>query len=256
MRSPPFSLHGRGPLVLKSLAAVVVVGAAVAAFRSLPGMLARVPLFDVATVRVEGARLVDDREILERAGVPDSASVWDDPSAWEAAVAAHPVVRRVRVRRRLPSTLVLEIEEREPVAFVATPVLEPVDIEGRILPVDPSRVHLDLPVVRLRPAEGAEDGVLPPHRLRRQVEAVAALRQDPAFHGRLSELREEADGSFTAFWGSSPSLRVKMRLPVDPARIDAGLSVLGIELENDSTATPRFIDVRWDDQVVVGLGTG
>lgn len=243
------------PWVLRTLAGLALVALVVAGVRGAPELLSRVPVFDVATVRVEGSRLIDDREILVRAAIPDSASVWDDPAAWEAAVAAHPVVRRVRVRRRLPSTLVVEIEEREPVAFVATPVLEPVDIEGRILPVDPSRVSLDLPVVRLRPDAAGEGGVLPPHRLRPQVEAVARLRENPVFHDRLSELREEIDGSVTAFWGSSPGLRVKLRLPVDPVRIEEGLDVLADDLSRSDAETPLYLDLRWDEQVVVGHGT-
>lgn len=237
----------RAALAVGALALVVV------AVRLAPGALTRIALFDVATVRVDGAQLVSDLEILEWAAIPDTASVWDDRSLWEAAVAAHPVVRDVRIRRDLPSTLIIEVEEREPVAFVATPLLEPVDLEGHILPVDPSRVRLDLPVVRLL-AKAGDDALPPPHRLRPPVEAVARLRQNPAFHVRLSELREEPDGSATALWGSSPGLEVRLRLPVDPIRIEEGLEILEEELSIDTLATPIYLDLRWDDQVVVGRG--
>lgn len=243
------------PRLMKGGAAVAAIAAVVLVLRAVPGALAGIALFEVAEVRVEGADMVPDREILEWAAIPDSANVWDDPEAWEAAVAAHPVVRGVRIRRDLPSTLVVEIEEREPVAFVATPVLEPVDLEGNILPVDPSRVRLDLPVVRILDRTGG-DSLPSPHRLRPPVEAVARLRENPAFHVRLSELREEPDGSVTALWGSSPSLEVKLRLPVDPARIEEGLEILEYELSSDTTATPRYLDLRWEDGVTVGRGAG
>lgn len=241
------------PRMLRGGAALAAVALFVVAVRAIPGLLAAVPIFEVAEVRVEGADMVPDREILEWAAIPDSANVWDDPAGWEAAVAGHPVVRSVRIRRDLPSTLVVEVEEREPVAFVATPVLEPVDLEGNILPVDPSRVRLDLPVVRILDKVGA-DSTPPPHRLRPPVEAVALLRENPAFHVRLSELREEPDGSVTALWGSSPSLEVKLRLPVDPVRIEEGLEILEHELSSDTTATPRYLDLRWADGVTVGRG--
>lgn len=243
------------PRLLKGGAALAVVILLVLAIRAVPGTLARIPLFEVAEVRVEGAAMVPDREILEWAAIPDSANVWDDPAGWETAVAAHPVVRTVRIRRDLPATLVVEVVEREPVAFVATPVLVPVDLDGNILPVDPSRVRLDLPVVRILDKVGG-DSIPSPHRLRPPVEAVARLRENPAFHVRLSELREEADGSVTALWGSSPSLEVKLRLPVDPARIEEGLEILEHELSSDTTATPRYLDLRWADGVTVGRGAG
>lgn len=246
-------LSGRTLRLLKGGAALTVIAALVLTIRALPQMLAKVPLFEVATVRVEGAEMVPDREILEWAAIPDTATVWDDPTEWEVAVSGHPVVRAVRIRRDLPSTLVVEVEERIPVAFVATPILEPVDLEGRILPIDPSRVRLDLPIVRLQPSEGS-DGPPLAHRLRPQVEAVVRLRENPAFHGRLSELREEADGTATALWGSSPGLEVKLRLPIDPVRLEDGLAILERELSEDATATPLYLDLRWEDQVYVGRG--
>jgi cell division protein FtsQ len=231
------------------VAATLALGMGV---RATPDLLARVPLFDVATIRVVGAELLDDHQVLESAQIPDTANIWDDPAPWIAAVEAHPVVRSVRVRRRLPATLVLEIVEREAVAFLATPVLEPVDAEGRFLPVDPIRVRLDLPIVRLRALAGDTGSVRAPHRVRPQVEAVARLRENPAFLGRLSELREEDDGTVTAFWGSSPGLEIMMRLPVDLALVETGLAVLEQALAQDSTHTPRYIDLRWAEQVVVG----
>lgn len=244
------SNHRRGLLSLgAALAAAVALGAGV---RAAPGLLARVPIFDVATIRVVGAELLEDQEVLESAQIPDTANIWHDDAPWVAALEAHPVIRRVQVRRRLPSTLVLEIEEREAVAFLATPVLEPVDADGRLLPVDPIRVRLDLPVVRLRTLAGDTAAFPTAHRVRRQVEAVQRLRDNPAFLGRLSELREEPDGSVTAFWGSSPGLEFMLRLPVDPERIETGLSVLERELARDSSQTPRYIDLRWAEQVVVG----
>jgi cell division protein FtsQ len=239
-------------LVTATAAVLVFVGIRVV--HAAPGLLARVPIFDVSTVRVEGTSLVDDREILARAAIPDTANVWHDATGWETAVAAHPMVRRVRVRTDWPSTLVVEVEERVPVAYVATPVLELVDEDGRLLPLDPTRVALDLPVVRLGEGGWSADAP-PPHRLGALVEAVVRLRENPHFHGRLSELREEDDGTVTALWGSSPGLEIRMRLPVDPARVDEGLDVLTMALADDSTSTPRYLDLRWAEQVVLGYGS-
>src|SRR5690606_42000544 len=58
-----------------------------------------------------------------------------------------PLVAAVRVERDLPSTVVLHVTEAEPVAFVRTPELRPVDASGRLLPIDPAERSLDLPVL-------------------------------------------------------------------------------------------------------------
>lgn len=245
-------MRRRTRLALQGLGVGVLAVVMTWGLRSAPDLLARVSLFDVATIRVEGSELLEDREVLEAAGIPDTANVWDDPQVWVDALTSHPVILSAKVKRTLPATLVLEIEERRAVAFLATPVLEPVDAEGRIVPVDPSRVRLDLPIVRLRPSDGDVDGVPTPGRVQPQIDALERLRENPAFLTRLAELREEEDGTVTAFWGSSPGLEVQMRLPIDPKIVDQGMEVLSRALAEDSTRTPSRIDLRWAEQIVVG----
>src|SRR5688572_21190698 len=77
--------------------------------------LAQVDWFRVRSVRVEGVRYLTTDEIERVAGVPPDANLWDDVAPVVARLGAHPLVREVSIRRRLPGTLVVEVEERRPV---------------------------------------------------------------------------------------------------------------------------------------------
>lgn len=151
--------RGRRQAVVRTLRFLAVVSAAglLAWGASLvPGLLAGLPFFQVDVVEVEGARYLEVADAVQAMAVPSEASVWDDPAPWEEGLRRHPLVRDVRVRRRLPSTLVAEVVEREPVALIATPMLEPVDREGRFLPIDPVVHRLDLPLLEVPDAPMGE----------------------------------------------------------------------------------------------------
>src|SRR5687768_7015237 len=83
-----------------------------------PRALARLAFFRVRRVELVGTRYVPPRDILRRLAVDTTASVWDPAAPREERIAGHPAVRSVRIGRRLPGTLVVEIEESLPVALV------------------------------------------------------------------------------------------------------------------------------------------
>src|SRR3712207_943050 len=79
-----------------------------------PRALARLAYFRVRRVEIVGARFVQPSDILARLHVDALSSVWDPSQPLEDRIASHRGVRSVRVRRRLPGTLVVEITERWP----------------------------------------------------------------------------------------------------------------------------------------------
>src|SRR5690606_25338782 len=113
-----------------------------------PAALRRVGWFEVRRVEVSGTRLLAPHLVLAASGIRSGQSVWDDPQAWEEALRAHPAIADARVVRRLPQTLRVRVEEKRPVAFVEAGSLRPATASGEILPVDPARTPVDLPIVR------------------------------------------------------------------------------------------------------------
>jgi hypothetical protein len=230
--------------------------------------LAQVEWFHIRSVELEGNRFLDAEEALVYLGLSSQRSVWADLEPVEARLRAHPLVLEARVRRRPPSTLVVVVRERDPVAFLPTPVLAPVDRDGLRLPIDPSEHPLDLPLLQARvegwnraevggtappaaaEAEGAE-GALTPTQLRTlagEVSRLGALEPDVA--ASLSDAALDRWGDVILHL-SDPAVEIRYRPPLSPARLREGLQVLGDALDRAPERSPRAVDLRFEDQVVV-----
>jgi cell division protein FtsQ len=91
--------------------------------------------FSVQKVMVIGCKVLSEPEVLAVAKVPMHKSIFDVEFAPIAKrVEALPFVQRVQVSRIFPSTLVITVEERRPLALINNAGLWPVDEQGVILP--------------------------------------------------------------------------------------------------------------------------
>ena len=192
--------------------------------------------FRVQRVELEGVRYAAPDEIVSRLRVDTTASVWDNVSPLEARVAEHPLVRTVRIRRKLPGTLVVVVTEKPPVALVNTPRgLVVTDAAGDSLPVDPTTIDVDLPVL------ASLDTLL--LRLLGETQAV-----EPALYARVSEARRFGRGEILLLL---PEFRILADSSVTAERL---ADILPVELDARRRAWRlRELDVRFRDQVIVRL---
>lgn len=120
---------------------LVVAGKALAVVASLAGAawggqrvvrhVIASPRFAVREVRVGATAHVAEDEVIALAGVsPGDRLLAVDTDAVAARVAAHPWVASARVRRMLPSTLVIDVTERQAVASALLGTLYLVDSGG------------------------------------------------------------------------------------------------------------------------------
>lgn len=212
-----------------------------------PPLLRTLPAFEVDRVEVAGARLADPAEVRTLAAIPAGASVWDDPSGWEARVRSHRLVEDVRIDRSGWGTLEIRLSEVEPVALLAAGgALRPVDRRGVVLPVDPTRKPVDLPVLRGEPE--VEGGRVRSPEMLREIAVVWELgRRDSAFMERVSQV-ESLPGRGLRMWMMEEAPVEQVLLPVeDPrralSRVEVALGLAGM--------TARTADARFRDQVVL-----
>ncbi len=218
--------------------AVAAVAAGVALLAPLwgPRALAELAYFRVRRVEIVGARFVRPSDILGRLHVDTLSSVWQPAGPLEERIASHPGVRSVRVGRRLPGTLVVEITERWPVALVPTPSgLVPIDERGAALPIDLTHTTVDAPIMAHRDA-----GLF---RLLGRLHAEA-----PELYRRVSEV------------GRSGRDEVWLRISSVPVRAMADVSVDRLAevgpVEQDLARRQlraAEIDLRYRDQVIARL---
>lgn len=113
-----------------------------------PLLMRRMLFFRVHRVEIVGARYVAPNDILARLHVDTTKSIWDPTDPIEKRVVAQPGIQAAIVKRKLPGTLVIEVTERTPVALVpANAGFRVYDARGVALPIDPTRVTVDAPVL-------------------------------------------------------------------------------------------------------------
>lgn len=239
---------------MKRRARLALLGLAAAAAGSspfwAPPALSRVPLFDADRVEVVGSALLAPHEVVAASGIRIGASVWTDPAAWEAALRRHPVIAEAAVVRRFPATLRIRITEKRPAAFVAAGTLRPATADGEILPVDPARVPVDLPLAGSAPDTATR--VRDRATLHLLAEAGRLADADPVLMARVSELRAGADGA-TRLVLAHP--RAEVLLPAGAA--EPRLTQLRAALADVAARVPEGgraqVDARFADMVVVRL---
>lgn len=247
------SVAARRWLLLLVLTALGTVGAVAA-----PHGLRRMTSFHVQVVEVAGAQYLSAQEAVAASGISPTSSVFDDFEPWRVALLRHPLVLDVRIERRLPATIVLNVIESQPLAFARVPDLRPVDARGRLLTTDPARVPLDLPVLVQSSRTRADVQLTDSASLR----TLRTLAQVSAYEPSLLALASEAEAL-------PDGVRLVLREPAGaelilPLELDAErLHLLRLTLADVGSARPdttlvelprlRRIDARYHEQFVVAL---
>lgn len=98
-------------LLLVAVVAIVMVVVGVVLYRS--------PMFTIKNIEIVGIQHASEAELLREAAVPTGTTLPAvDTSAIEKRLRENPWVASVDVKRHLPSTLRIEVQERTPVALV------------------------------------------------------------------------------------------------------------------------------------------
>jgi cell division protein FtsQ len=218
-----------------ALGGVVLVLIAGAPFWG-PLVLRQLSFFRVRKVEIIGARYVSVGEVVDRLHVDTTASIWDPTAPLAARLASHPQLRRVSVRRKLPGTLVVDIDENLPVALVATDEgVRAYDARGVALPIDLARTPIDAPILPRR-----DPGVL---------KLLGLLRSEaPALYDRVSEVRTVGQDEVLIDFDGTP---VRAMRDVSAARL-AEIDPVEDDLTRRGLHAAE-IDLRYRDQVIARL---
>lgn len=192
--------------------------------------------FRVHQVEVRGTRFARQSDILARLDVDTTYSVWGALDVLEKRVERHPQVRQATIHRELPSKLIVEVEEHDPIALVpGKEGMKAYEETGRALPFDPTRVPTDLPVV------GVPDTAV----LRLLADLKAENRD---MYNRVSEVQLAPNGELRFLLLTTP---VRALRTVAAGRF-AELSSVVRDLAARGIV-PAELDLRFNDQVIARL---
>jgi cell division septal protein FtsQ len=206
---------------------------------------------------VQGRARRDSRayDALVQTGITRTSNVFDEFEPWQASLLKHPMVLQADIERELPNTIKVNITEAEPVALARTPELQPVDARGRILPIDPATIDLDLPVIvgNVRPDAA---GFFKDQATRDVIAVLNTLRlNDQRLYSWISEVAPAGNQ------GLQLSLRQpdggKALVASDPRGLrlrELEVALADLSARGELSQLKR-IDARFRDQIVVSLDT-
>jgi cell division septal protein FtsQ len=209
-------------------------------------------LFTVVEVEVRGNRYLTSEEVEELAAISSESGIWDEKGPIVSRIQEHPTVLDAQVKRRVPGKLILEIREREPVALFPDPVLVPVDVEGKVLPIDPVKHRLDLPLIHpVRAGARSEEASLTPAQIRFLASELARVGElDPDVLASVSELSLDVWGDLGLYL-AEPRVVLLYRPPLTARALRDGLTVLADAMRRNPDGRITEVDLRFADQVVV-----
>lgn len=222
----------RRPRWGRRFAAVLILAGLASPFWARP-ILTRLDFFRVRRVEVRDARFAAPADIRKRLAIDTTFSIWNDLEPLRRRVAEHPQLSGVRIARRFPSTLVVSVEEYQPVALVpARNGLQAYDATGRALPLDPSRTPVDVPLVPR-----------PDTSLLRFLGQLQVVNRD--LFARLNEVRRVGRDELLL---DLVTVSVRLRSDIGMERL-AQVSSVEAELARRQSR-PRELDLRFRDQVI------
>jgi cell division septal protein FtsQ len=239
----------------KIIGTLFLVALMMAGARGARSAARQMAFFRVRQVEIRGVRYLQPAEILARLKIDTLTSLWDDLEPLRERVRQHPQVTSVTITRRMPGTLVVTVQENQPVALIETSAgLLPYDSLGHLLPIDPTRSSLDLPVV------ATLDPVL--------LKLVGAIRrQEPRVFARIEEVRRTGRDEILLTLSRSPgdatgvaadtllSERKTLRVRV-PIGLSVGRLADIFPVESDLARRHAHVgelDLRYRDQLIARL---
>lgn len=233
---------------------LLIVGAGAVASVWGRQLLTKISFFHARRIEVVGTRLVAPDSVLHMAAIGRARSVWEDFTPEERRLSTHPLIEEAVVLRSGLRGLRIVVREVEPLAFVGIPELRPVRGDGTVLPIDPRRVSLDLPVLTTPAGVEENSARLRDGAARQALQIFAELRAlDPGLAAIVSDFELAEPEGLTANLGpSQPALRVTLPRTIDEMLVRRLRATLADLRSREVDAA--VLEARYADQVVVRIG--
>jgi cell division septal protein FtsQ len=136
--------HPRVRLVVQLLGGLAILGVI---WYGGPRLLRRLEFFRIRRVEIAGLQYLAPTKVMAALELDSRSSVFDDMAGAARRVRAVPGIESAELRRRLPGTLEIVLEEAVPVALAPrTSGMALLDSSGKVLPFDPAASAPDLPI--------------------------------------------------------------------------------------------------------------
>ena len=241
--------HARRKLILILFAAFI----GISGILRLKSYVLKSSFFKVDTIKVERNRLLTDYEVILCAGIEEGENIFDiDLEEAAAKVESHSMVKRAEVSVKLPSTVVISLEERETIAFLDLDGLYPVDAEGVLLPEMDILDLPDIPILTgIKDKNYRVSERLSSAKLVQGIKFVEELkRADPLMLSQISKIRVDSPQR-VVFYLVGDEIEVRGKWD-DVERQAKSLRALLEYLQIDYLERPVYVDLTFKGRIVAG----
>jgi cell division protein FtsQ len=217
------------------------------------------PGFNLTQINIQGNRKIDEKEILDRAGIKMGTNIFSlDLGKMEQQIREDKRIKKVWVKRKLPQAILIEVEEKKSALWMNLPDgLYGLSKDQEIIPLKEEDFQHDFPVVTglvSSPVLGNEDLGKRPYewwsnrKVKSALEFYEALwEEDSSFMESISEI-SLADENNLIFYLIPYGTQVNMGKGNFKKKIGRVKSLLEYERKKEALIC---IDLRFKDQVVV-----
>jgi cell division protein FtsQ len=245
-KTPPPVVRRRPHKLILLALACVTIGVAIAAGvwrHSLP----------VRGVRIEGTAIVHEADIFHIAAVPMDKPLYEvDLKSIRSRLRQNPYVKDVAVQRDPPDRILIQIEERVPVALVAAGRMYYIDADGMLMSVIRSESAFDLPIITgaaaLQPCDAGKRLTHPA--LVEALHLIQVARQlDDGLYRSISEVHVVADGGITLYTADE-GVPVTVGHGNITTKMEKCAAFWSAVVSNRGAQALASVDLRFADQVV------
>jgi cell division protein FtsQ len=211
-------------------------------------------VFQIQNVKIQGNSLLQSEELFRLGSIREGMSIWElDLKKSEKNLLGHPFLESVHMHRLFPNRLHIFVTEKEPMALLNVQNnLLCIDRDGLVLPATPGRLY-DLPVL----SGGFQGMVEVGHQAGGEYlkEGLRFLYQvfmeRPQLYGQISEVVTGQPQGLILYTSQNG-------VPVWLGKDNYNRKLLYLEailkeLDEQEFFMARYIDLRFEGQVIVGM---
>lgn len=207
-------------------------------------------MFLLKKIKIEGNRFLSKEDILQLVQVDSSKNLFDfDLVQISRQVARHPLIQEASVSRGLPSSLIVQVTEKEPLALLKASELTPIAADGQPLTAFKPDMLFDYPILtELAPEEETAAGPSPFQRV------LAFLRYTKEHHfalySQISEISYSSDLGiyFYLCKGTVPVVVGKDEPEHKCAKLLKAMPRIEAE---EALSKIQYFDLRFENRVIV-----
>ena len=207
-------------------------------------------VFHCQKIVVQGNAILTQAEILKGVEIRERTSIFlYDIRALAASVEKDPYVKSCVVKRRIPGTLIVQVSERVPLAYVKLSEMYLVDEERHLLPLASGGISFDVPVitgVRMKKAA-------PGRRVKGEEVALAFdfIQALTAYNPKLLDKVSQIDVECGKVTVTTCRTAVEIRVGEDFSEEKLMKWEILDQYNGEKLSDLEYVDLRFKDQIII-----